>query len=311
MKNASKRIKIISLLVLVLFGALSIFNNIPFLKSSNSQYLLSGYSATESSVHSLKTQKPKNTPTAVKLPANTAASSNWAGYIASPVSNIGYTSVSGSWKVPNISGGSKNEIAAQWVGLGGVTSKDLLQMGTIEQIKNGQAVAMVFWEKLPDSAETVATVPIGSAIDVNISKSSNLTWNLTFTASLPDGQVKTKTITTTLDSSYAEGIGTSAEWISEDPSSQKGQLLPLADMGTVKYQSAKVDNEPLNASGNKVQPVALVSKNNSVLIYPSEIGSDGQSFTTTSIDSTPMNRERNLPKPFWRYNRRSFGFSLR
>ena len=90
-----------------------------------------------------------------------------------------------------------------------------------------------FGEKLPDVAQNVMSIPIGSTISVNISEptGSNSTWNLTFTSTSPNGTTQTKTISTTLDSSYAQGIGTSAEWISEDPSNVNGQLVPLANMG--------------------------------------------------------------------------------
>lgn len=158
-------------------------------------------------------------------------------------------------------------------------------MGTSEQLENGQLVTELFWEQLPDPAQTVMTVPIGSTINANISPSTNssLTWNLTFTM---NGQSQTQTIPpVTLDSSYALGIGTSAEWISEEPTTQNNQLVPFAKMGTVKYQSALVNGRPLNSSGNQVQPVALVSCNGNILIAPSVLGTDGESFSTRSLDT--------------------------
>lgn len=224
------------------------------------------------------------TAASVSLPANTQESENWAGYIDTPASGS-YSSVSGSWTVPNIAASQQDAVAAQWIGLGGVSSTDLLQMGTIEQIQNGQPVAEVFWEQLPSPAQNVMTVPIGSTITASIApaEDSSSTWNLTFTV---NGQTPTQTIApVTLDASYVQGIGTSAEWISEDPSNQNDQLYPLANMGTVSYQSATVNGLPLNSSGNQVQPVALFSTNGNVLIAPSELGSDGESFSTTVASS--------------------------
>ncbi|WAH37835.1 G1 family glutamic endopeptidase [Alicyclobacillus dauci] len=230
-------------------------------------------------------QGNQSTSSAVSLPANTQASGNWAGYIASPASRSdSYTSVTGSWTVPNITG-SQDGVAAQWIGLGGVSSNDLLQMGTIEQFVNGQAVANVFWEKLPASAQNIMTVPIGSTINASISKATGSTWNITFTAHTPAGQTETKTILVTLNTSYARGIGTSAEWISEDPSDENNNLYPLADMGTVSYASTTVDGQPLNAAGNQIQPVALVDNGGNVLIAPSALGTDGTSFSTASVSA--------------------------
>jgi Peptidase A4 family len=223
------------------------------------------------------------------------ASQNWAGYIDTPSSNSEpYTSVSGTWTVPAVTG-SQQGVAAQWIGLGGVSTQDLLQMGTIEDFEQGKAVANVFWEQLPQVAQNIMTVPIGSTIHGSISKSTDSTWNISFTANEPNGQTVSKTISVTLDSSYAQGIGTSAEWISEDPSNANGQLVPLANMGTVQYSQALVNGKSLNASGNQVQPVALVSATGNVLIEPSSVGSDGESFATQTL-STADNGQGKLQR---------------
>ncbi|WP_347707518.1 G1 family glutamic endopeptidase [Clostridium sp. cel8] len=193
-----------------------------------------------------------------------------------------YTSVSGSWTVPSISSSNPNASAAQWIGLGGYSSSDLLQMGTIEKLQNGQTVAEVFWEQLPDSAESIMTIPVNSTISVTISKESSLVWNLTFTVTTPNGTTETKTITKELTSSYENGIGTSAEWINEDPSNQYSKLFPLGNTGTVKFQSAKVNGNSIDDSSNVVHPIAMEYSNGSIAIYPSSLGADGESFTTTT-----------------------------
>ncbi|WP_425806453.1 G1 family glutamic endopeptidase [Desulfitobacterium sp. Sab5] len=233
----------------------------------------------------------ESTSTTTSLPANTEKSGNWGGYIATPTSGQGYTRVSGSWTVPTITATQANALAAQWIGLGGVSTSDLLQIGTIESIENGQPKAELFWEKLPDAAQSIVTVPIGSTVTASIAPedSTDTVWNLTYTVNIPDGQTQTNTIKVTLEAAYAQEIGTSAEWISEDPSNQKNQLYPLANMGIVKYNSARVDDQPLNASGNKVTPVAMVSKKGDVLIAPSVLGSDGESFSTTVLATQTEN----------------------
>lgn len=245
-----------------------------------------------------QSQQPQNNATGVSLPANTQTSENWAGYVVTPAAGTGsYTSVSGSWTVPKITAAKPNALAAQWIGLGGVSTKALLQMGTIEEIENGQTVAEVFWEKLPAVAQNVLTVPVGSTISASIAQDANssLTWNLTFTVNTPDGNKQTKTIPVTLDSAYAQQIGTSAEWISEDPSNQNNQLYPLANMGTVNYSSALANGQPLASAGN-VQPVAMVSRNGNLLVAPSALGTDGESFSTSVIST---DNPRPIPA-YWR-----------
>ncbi|WP_175412949.1 hypothetical protein [Clostridium sp. AWRP] len=75
-------------------------------------------------------------------------------------------------------------------------------------------------------------------------------------------------------------------------------------MGTVKYQSAMVNGTLLNASSNKVNPVAMELSNENVVIYPSTIGTDGESFTTTTnTNSTSRQRFDNFPRHILRDNR--------
>jgi hypothetical protein len=294
MKIRLQKLYVVSLAVLIGLGTCSYLNGVSLPSPINNQmptdYVLSRNFSHRHFLPIPQGQQPQgafsNTGSAnTSLPANTQESENWAGYIDTPSSGSGYTSVSGNWTVPNISASQQSAVAAQWIGLGGVSSTDLLQMGTIEQIENGQPVAEIFWEQLPSPSQNVMTVPIGSTINASITPSadSSSTWNLTFTI---NGQSQTQTIAPiTLTTSYAQGIGTSAEWISEDPSNQNDQLYPLANMGTVSYQSATVNGQPLNSTGNQVQPVALVSSNGNVLIAPSELGTDGESFSTTVASS--------------------------
>ncbi|QSO51423.1 hypothetical protein JZ785_21770 [Alicyclobacillus curvatus] len=220
----------------------------------------------------------------VSLPPNTQASGNWAGYIDTPASGS-YTSVSGAWTVPKITG-NQNGVAAQWIGLGGVTNQDLLQMGTLEQFDNhGQPVAQVFWEKLPNAAQPVMTVPIGSTINAKISQASGSTWDITFSVHTPAGNNITKTVPVSLSSTYAAGIGTSAEWISEDPSDTNNNLYPLANMGTVNFTNAMVNGQAFGTQGNQVTPVALVDKYGELLIAPSAVSANGGSFSTDTLST--------------------------
>lgn len=277
------KLKIASSAVLVGLGVCSLVNSVPLHTSSNlksSTDVLGRYHWRRPS----QSSGTQGNNTNVNLPTGTQESENWAGYIDTPTSTNGqYTSISGSWTVPDISASQQNDAAAaQWIGLGGVSSTDLLQMGTVEQIQNGQPVIEVFWEQLPSSAQNVMTVPAGSTISAMIAETTgeNPIWNLTFTV---NGQTPSQTISpVTIDTSYANGIGTSAEWISEDPSTQNDRLYPLANMGTVSYQSATVNGEPLNYTTNQVQSEAMLSSNGNVLIAPSALGTDGESFTTSA-----------------------------
>src|SRR4051812_44346743 len=51
---------------------------------------------------------------------------NWSGYVAG---GSDYTAISGSWVVPQVSGGTLSADAT-WVGIGGTASRNLIQAGT-------------------------------------------------------------------------------------------------------------------------------------------------------------------------------------
>jgi hypothetical protein len=221
--------------------------------------------------------------TRISLPKGTEGSANWAGYIVTPATgSSGFTRIKGSWVVPKISG-DPTSLGSQWIGLGGVTSFDLLQVGTIEQFAGHREVATLFWEKLPDSAQNLVTVPVGSKVQASISSEDGSNWSLDVHVTEPNGRILDKQVSVNLTSDYVAGMGTSAEWISEDPSDENGRLYPLANTGVVQFTQNEVNGQPISSSANEVHPVALVSSSGKIRIAPSALSSGGTSFSTISI----------------------------
>lgn len=218
----------------------------------------------------------------IKLPVGTEESSNWAGYAVTRTDSHFYTNVGGSWTVPSASGISSS-LGSQWIGLGGVSSGDLLQMGTIEQFQGKREITTLFWEQLPANAQDIMTVPTGSRINAKIYQGHNNTWSLQFQVIEPNGKRVMKNISTKLNSAYAQGIGTSAEWISEDPSDGNGNLYPLANTDVVRYTNTTANNEAIDGKGNKLDPLAVVNSQNRILIAPSALSSKDTAFSTTNI----------------------------
>ncbi|MGA8296249.1 MAG: G1 family glutamic endopeptidase [Acidimicrobiales bacterium] len=62
------------------------------------------------------------------------ASTNWSGYAAT--SSTPYTSVSGQWTVPTVTG-PNGSYSAAWVGIDGYSNSDLIQTGTEQDYSNG------------------------------------------------------------------------------------------------------------------------------------------------------------------------------
>jgi Peptidase A4 family/Double zinc ribbon len=114
----------------------------------------------------------------------TGTSANWAGYgycpafngtgCPTPAASTEVVGVQGSWVVPAIaSTNSTEESAATWVGIGGVSSNDLIQAGINEALVNGQVSIDAWWEMLPDPSTPIAlsphsTISAGDVIFVQI-----------------------------------------------------------------------------------------------------------------------------------------------
>jgi hypothetical protein len=213
-------------------------------------------------------------------------SRNWSGYAAQ---NGPYTQVSGTWKVPSITGSDPSSADAAWVGIGGVSSNDLIQSGTQDTLDaDGQVTTSAFYELLPDDPVTIPTVTPrpGDTVTVSISQQQPNQWRIAF-ADTTTGQTFSTTV------SYSSSLS-SAEWIEEAPSDGYG-TVPLANFGSVSFTRASTNQGTLAQSG--AQPVAMADDQGQTLATPSALGSDGASFTVSdqqqSIDSS------NPGAPWW------------
>jgi hypothetical protein len=92
---------------------------------------------------------------------------NWSGYV---VTAGPYTGVTGVRTVPqpNVTGGTG--IGATWVGIGGVSSRDLIQAGTQDATRGGGRAQFEAWiEMLPQPSQQVPlAVAPGDSVTVAI-----------------------------------------------------------------------------------------------------------------------------------------------
>jgi Peptidase A4 family len=170
--------------------------------------------------------------------ANVTNSSNWAGY-AVHRSGVSFRQVSATWTQPSAACvGGQPTYSAVWVGLGGYrqSSDALEQTGTeLDCSPSGRVVSTAWYELVPAPSKTIALpVTPGDVMHATVTvvghratiDLENLTQHRTFrrTLNAPSMDVS------------------SAEWIVEAPSECVSQLscqtLPLADFGTVTFDSA-------------------------------------------------------------------------
>jgi hypothetical protein len=235
-----------------------------------------------SSVSGLTPTSPSPAPPSSQAPSSQVTtgytSTNWSGYLATTGSFVG---VSGSWTVTSPTGnGSTTSADSTWIGIGGVTAGDLIQVGTQNIVAaNGQVTTTAFYEMLPDVSRPVpgVTVSPNDSMSASVTEISSGRWAITITDNT-DGQSDTITV------SYASSLS-SAEWIEEDPSYSFRLQIPFDNFHGTSFTSCLttlLGGTSLNLAASTAQPVIMVDGGSGQNVaVPSVIGSDGTSFSVT------------------------------
>ena len=220
------------------------------------------------------------------VPRGRGQSSNWAGYVAR---GGGFTSVTGTWTVPQPAASAAGSSDAAWVGIGGESTRDLIQAGTQQVMLDSGSVQYSAWvETLPQTSRTVPfPVHAGDSVTVTIQEQEPGSWQIQFQNNTTGG-------------SYERAVQyrsshTSAEWIEEAPSDGRG-ILPLTEFGSVTFTGASAvkNGQSLNLTQASAAPIIMVNSNNEPTATTSAISPDGSSFTVTRTQNsaTPGTRGR-------------------
>jgi hypothetical protein len=214
-------------------------------------------------------------------------SRNWAGYVAD--TGI-YTSVTGTWTVPNVSTSSNSaEADATWVGIGGVKDENLIQAGTQAITENGQIAYQAWYETLPNASTPVSlTVNPGDSVTTTLTETSTNEWLVTIRDNTT-GETYSNTLNYSSDNS-------SAEWIEEMPSDTSGQFVPLDNFGSVAFSSASATIDPNGVLADGIsenllslgtRTLTMTTQNDgTTLATPSSLGADDASFTVTRTSAS-------------------------
>jgi hypothetical protein len=196
-----------------------------------------------------------------------ATSTNWGGYAAASTK---YTSVTSTWVEPSASCGSGTTYASFWTGLDGYASSSVEQTGTLVECFGGSPHQYSWYEMYPASPVYFSdTMTAGDTMVSTVSATSSGVFTL-YLADTSRGWSHTVTKT---NSSLARS---SAEVIAEAPYS--GGVLPLANFGTVTFNTSRVNGGTLAASG----PTAItMASGSTVKASVSAISSSGTSFSMT------------------------------
>lgn len=211
-------------------------------------------------------------------PATTSSysSTNWAGWLSTSGS---FTSVSGSWIAPHATGIAGTTSAdATWIGIGGVSSNDLIQVGTVNVIAaDGTVDTSAFYELLPGASQTIPGVSVspGDSLSASVSETSPGQWIISITDNT-NGQTFTQSV------AYASSHS-SAEWIEEDPSYGRNRLIPLDRFGVATFTNGLATSGGItrNILGNQSVPITLVNNAGQALATTSALTAGGSSFSVT------------------------------
>jgi hypothetical protein len=221
------------------------------------------------------------TPPSVTQPGTpatvTSSSSNWSGYAANGGT---FTSVTATWTVPTVSATSSGADAT-WIGIGGLTSNDLIQAGTQAMVDGSGTVEYSSWiEMLPQSSRNVPlSVSAGDSVTVTITQQSGNDWLIALKNNTTNG---TYSVTVQYSSSNS-----SAEWVQEAPSIGRG-LISLDQFGTVQFSGASAvrDGKTMSAAALGAKAITMINGQGQAIAQPSTIASDGSSFTIARTDAT-------------------------
>jgi Peptidase A4 family len=171
--------------------------------------------------------------------ANSAQSSNWAGYAAHHT-GVRFSSVTGTWTQPRATcTRGRATYSSVWVGIGGydLDSQALEQIGTESDCTaSGRAVSSAWYELVPAASHAIKlSVRPGDRVRAGVTVRgrevtvtlTDLTRSTSFTKRLRPATVDVS----------------SAEWILEAPSVCSGSwschTLPLADFGSAGFTAAR------------------------------------------------------------------------
>jgi Peptidase A4 family len=219
-------------------------------------------------------------PVAPDAEVDVSLSRNWAGYAASGGS---FTAVSGTWPVPSVSAGRTAAADATWVGIGGVSSRDLIQAGTAATVQSGRVRYTAWIELLPQVSQPVPlVVSAGDTVSVAINEQSSDRWQILI-HDTTTGQSYQKRVT------YASSHS-SAEWVEEAPAVGQRALLPLDNFGTITFTDATTveDGQPHSIAQAGGQAITMARGTGQPAAQPSALGDDGASFSVTrTTTATP------------------------
>jgi hypothetical protein len=190
------------------------------------------------------------------------ATENWAGYVTATGPTIALVNrmdgVHGRWTVPVVDcTGVPDTVLGVWVGIDGLVSPTVEQVGTATECRQGRATSYAWSEIYPGPPLTIGqSVRPGDVIDAAVTSVGEAQFALSVEDTTAGWQFSERR--------QAVGRRDSAEWIVEAPVIN-GTLTALANFGTVAFTDASVTidghDRPVGGTGQWTSSLHMVAPN--------------------------------------------------
>lgn len=203
-------------------------------------------------------------------------STNWSGYMSTGGS---YSAITATWVADKVTGNNATTSAdATWIGIGGIVSGDLIQVGTQNTVSSsGQVATSAFYELLPNREIVFPDFNIapGDTISATINQINSSVWTITISDLTTNATFATNV-------NYASS-NSSAEWIEEDPSYASGGLVPIDNFDQISFLNCSTINNGNsdNLNQTNAQSITMFTPAKTLEALPSAIDPSGDSFSVS------------------------------
>jgi hypothetical protein len=221
-------------------------------------------------------------PAGTSRPGHTVIHSlNWAGYAANRAGTT-FRHVSASFPVPYLNcHGTTPSYSSHWVGLDGLGSSSVEQVGIEADCTGSTAQYYAWYEMYPKPVTIVFPVRAGNAVQASVTYRQSTRKFVLMLRDMTSG----RHLTRTLKCAAKACLRSSAEIISEAPSNGTGGILPLADYRAEGFSGSTLTTSGGRRSGlrsrywNTYQIVGVGDSSHELEAQPTSL-SQGQAFST-------------------------------
>ena len=189
--------------------------------------------------------------------------------------------VNASWIVPKVNVSSGDGYSSAWIGIGGQLDKTLIQVGTEQDVVNGQDTYTAWYEVLPSFAVRLTSIAVSPGdtmiASINLVNSGTSQWSIQI-SDATTGQASSQNV-------VYNSARSSGEWIVERPT-VNNKVGTLADFGNITFTDCHVNVN--NATGPiadfSFYKIQMANSQNAELTSVSALTAGGSSFTVSYIE---------------------------